>query len=58
MDDGIFLVHHVSNITVRNVVIKESDNGLSIKSWNGGAGSVTGISLGDIQMDNVMIYEL
>ncbi|XP_041001796.1 polygalacturonase At1g48100-like [Juglans microcarpa x Juglans regia] len=44
----------VSNITVRNAVIKESDNGLRIKTWQGGMGSVTGISFENIQMENVM----
>ena len=44
----------VSNITVRNAVIKESDNGLRIKTWQGGTGSVTGIAFDNIQMDNVM----
>ncbi|KAM4116659.1 hypothetical protein ACB094_02G067700 [Castanea mollissima] len=44
----------VSNITVRNAVIKESDNGLRIKTWQGGTGSVTGIAFDNIQMNNVM----
>ncbi|XP_027164520.1 polygalacturonase At1g48100 [Coffea eugenioides] len=43
----------VSNITVRNAIIKDSDNGVRIKTWQGGAGSVTGIYFEDIQMDNV-----
>ncbi|KAK6160943.1 hypothetical protein DH2020_004324 [Rehmannia glutinosa] len=43
----------VSNITVRNAFIKESDNGLRIKTWQGGTGSVTGISFENIQMENV-----
>lgn len=43
----------VSNITVKNVNIKNSDNGLRIKTWQGGTGSVTGISFENIQMDNV-----
>ncbi|CAI9108540.1 OLC1v1008162C1 [Oldenlandia corymbosa var. corymbosa] len=43
----------VSNITVRNAIIKESDNGVRIKTWQGGTGSVTGISFDNIQMDNV-----
>lgn len=43
----------VSNITVRNVIIKDSDNGVRIKTWQGGTGSVTGISFENIQMDNV-----
>ncbi|GMY27997.1 polygalacturonase At1g48100 [Fagus crenata] len=44
----------VSNISVRNAVIKESDNGLRIKTWQGGTGSVTDISFENIQMDNVL----
>ncbi|KAG2726772.1 hypothetical protein I3843_01G124000 [Carya illinoinensis] len=44
----------VSNVTVRNVVIKESDNGLRIKTWQGGTGSVAGVSFENIQMENVM----
>lgn len=43
----------VSNVTVRNVIIKDSDNGVRIKTWQGGTGSVTGISFENIQMDNV-----
>lgn len=43
----------MSNITVRNAVIKESDNGVRIKTWQGGMGSVTGILFENIQMENV-----
>ncbi|KAK0606548.1 hypothetical protein LWI29_000490 [Acer saccharum] len=43
----------VSNITVRNAVIRESDNGLRIKTWQGGTGSVSDISFENIQMENV-----
>ncbi|GMI72180.1 POLYGALACTURONASE INVOLVED IN EXPANSION3 [Hibiscus trionum] len=43
----------VSNITVRNTVIRESDNGVRIKTWQGGTGSVSGISFENIQMENV-----
>ncbi|KVH99771.1 Glycoside hydrolase, family 28 [Cynara cardunculus var. scolymus] len=43
----------VSNITVRNAVIHDSDNGVRIKTWQGGAGSVTGIAFENIQMENV-----
>ncbi|XP_062108871.1 polygalacturonase At1g48100 [Humulus lupulus] len=43
----------VSNIAVRNVVIRESDNGLRIKTWQGGTGSVTGIVFENIEMENV-----
>ncbi|OMO58556.1 Glycoside hydrolase, family 28 [Corchorus olitorius] len=43
----------VSNITVRNAMIRESDNGVRIKTWQGGTGSVSGISFENIQMENV-----
>ncbi|KAK7329614.1 hypothetical protein VNO77_23784 [Canavalia gladiata] len=43
----------VSNLTVRNTIIKESDNGLRIKTWQGGTGSVTGLRFENIQMENV-----
>ncbi|KAF2312700.1 hypothetical protein GH714_039686 [Hevea brasiliensis] len=43
----------VSNITVRNAIIRDSDNGVRIKTWQGGTGSVSGISFQDIQMENV-----
>ncbi|PIN19452.1 Polygalacturonase [Handroanthus impetiginosus] len=43
----------VSNITVRNAIIKDSDNGLRIKTWQGGTGSVSSISFENIQMENV-----
>ncbi|KAB2625126.1 polygalacturonase [Pyrus ussuriensis x Pyrus communis] len=44
----------VSNITVRNSVIRESDNGVRIKTWQGGTGSVSGILFENIQMENVL----
>nr|XP_016481067.1 PREDICTED: polygalacturonase At1g48100-like [Nicotiana tabacum] len=54
---GSLGVHHsqacVSNITVRNTIIRESDNGVRIKTWQGGSGSVTGLSFDTIQMENV-----
>ncbi|KAI3990184.1 hypothetical protein MKX01_029162 [Papaver californicum] len=43
----------VSNITVRNVSMKDSDNGVRIKTWQGGSGSVSGVTFQDIEMDNV-----
>ncbi|KAL9233452.1 hypothetical protein vseg_008452 [Gypsophila vaccaria] len=43
----------VSNITVTNCVIKHSDNGLRIKTWQGGSGSVSAITYDGIQMDTV-----
>lgn len=44
----------VSNLTVSNAVIRESDNGLRIKTWQGGTGSVTGLRFENIQMENVL----
>ncbi|XP_013624098.1 PREDICTED: polygalacturonase At1g48100 [Brassica oleracea var. oleracea] len=43
----------VSNITVRDSFIKFSDNGVRIKTWQGGSGSVSGVTFDNIQMDNV-----
>ncbi|KAJ6816638.1 polygalacturonase [Iris pallida] len=43
----------VSDISVRNAVIKSSDNGLRIKTWQGGTGSVTGIRFEGVYMENV-----
>ncbi|KAJ6718461.1 POLYGALACTURONASE PLANT-LIKE PROTEIN [Salix purpurea] len=43
----------VRNITVRNTLIKESDDGLRIKTWQGGTGSVSDINFENIQMENV-----
>ncbi|KAJ8435749.1 hypothetical protein Cgig2_003171 [Carnegiea gigantea] len=42
----------VSNITVRGAMIKNSDNGVRIKTWQGGSGSVSDIFFEDIQMEN------
>ncbi|KAK1277249.1 Polygalacturonase [Acorus gramineus] len=43
----------VSNVTVTNAVIKSSDNGVRIKTWQGGTGSVSTVTFKDIYMDNV-----
>ncbi|XP_057757621.1 polygalacturonase At1g48100-like [Arachis stenosperma] len=43
----------VSNITVMNTKIRESDNGIRIKTWQGGTGSVTGLRFEKIEMENV-----
>ncbi|XP_021889434.1 polygalacturonase At1g48100 [Carica papaya] len=43
----------VSNITVRNAIIKESDTGLRLKTWQGGSGCVSGLLFENIQMENV-----
>ncbi|KAM3339104.1 hypothetical protein P3S68_031190 [Capsicum galapagoense] len=55
---GILGMHHsqacVSNIMVHNTIIRHSDNGVQIKTWRGGSGSVTGLSFDTIQMENVL----
>ncbi|KAK7284542.1 hypothetical protein RJT34_19289 [Clitoria ternatea] len=43
----------VSNITVRDSYIKVSDNGVRIKTWQGGSGSVSGVTFSNIQMISV-----
>ncbi|XP_057778836.1 polygalacturonase At1g48100-like isoform X2 [Salvia miltiorrhiza] len=43
----------VKNITVRDSVIKQSDNGVRIKTWQGGYGAVTGVSYSNIVMEGV-----
>ncbi|XP_042399054.1 polygalacturonase At1g48100-like isoform X1 [Zingiber officinale] len=43
----------VSNVTVRNAVIRNSDNGVRIKTWQGGMGAVSGISFDTVYMENV-----
>ncbi|TVU21305.1 hypothetical protein EJB05_30933, partial [Eragrostis curvula] len=43
----------VANITVRNAVIRRSDNGVRIKTWQGGSGSVSGVSFENVRMDAV-----
>jgi hypothetical protein len=43
----------VSNVTVRNARIVDSDNGLRIKTWQGGAGSVSAVEFAGVRMENV-----
>ncbi|KAG8045295.1 hypothetical protein GUJ93_ZPchr0008g12607 [Zizania palustris] len=43
----------VANVTVRNSVIRHSDNGLRIKTWQGGSGSVSGVAFDNVRMDAV-----
>jgi hypothetical protein len=43
----------VSNVTVRNVRILDSDNGVRIKTWQGGAGAVSAVEFAGVQMQNV-----
>ncbi|KAL5060735.1 hypothetical protein RYX36_032339 [Vicia faba] len=43
----------VSNITVRDSIIKMSDNGVRIKTWQGGSGTVSGVTFNNINMISV-----
>ncbi|KAI9071396.1 hypothetical protein K1719_037026 [Acacia pycnantha] len=43
----------VSNIRVTESVIKHSDNGVRIKTWQGGAGAVSNVTFSNIYMDTV-----
>ncbi|KAL4564623.1 hypothetical protein LXL04_028690 [Taraxacum kok-saghyz] len=43
----------VSNISVMDSVIKHSDNGVRIKTWQGGLGSVSNVRFINIHMDTV-----
>ncbi|XP_077239841.1 polygalacturonase At1g48100-like isoform X2 [Tasmannia lanceolata] len=43
----------VSNISVSNSIIRHSDNGVRIKTWQGGSGSVSMVTFKDIYMDKV-----
>ncbi|PWZ12201.1 Polygalacturonase [Zea mays] len=43
----------VANVTVRNAVIRHSDNGVRIKTWQGGSGAVSSVSFENVRMDAV-----
>ncbi|MED6168588.1 hypothetical protein PIB30_012857 [Stylosanthes scabra] len=43
----------VSNITVRDSFMQMTENGVRIKTWQGGSGSVSGITFSNIHMENV-----
>ncbi|KAK9090399.1 hypothetical protein Sjap_023576 [Stephania japonica] len=43
----------VSNITVRDVVMHNTMNGVRIKTWQGGSGSVQGVLFSNIQVSEV-----
>jgi hypothetical protein len=43
----------VSNVTVRNVRIVDSDNGVRIKTWQSGAGAVSAVEFAGVTMQNV-----
>ncbi|POO02915.1 Glycoside hydrolase [Trema orientale] len=43
----------VSNIRVSDSIIKNSDNGVRIKTWQGGSGAVSRVTFHNIHMDSV-----
>ncbi|KAK8529437.1 hypothetical protein V6N12_060219 [Hibiscus sabdariffa] len=45
----------VSNITVRDVVMRNTMNGVRIKTWQGGSGSVQGVLFSNIQVSEVQL---
>ncbi|KAH6801940.1 Pectin lyase-like superfamily protein [Perilla frutescens var. frutescens] len=45
----------VSNITVRDVVMHNTMNGVRIKTWQGGSGSVQGVQFSNIQVSGVQL---
>uniref|UniRef100_A0A7N1A708 Polygalacturonase n=1 Tax=Kalanchoe fedtschenkoi TaxID=63787 RepID=A0A7N1A708_KALFE len=45
----------VSNITVRDVIMHNTMNGVRIKTWQGGSGSVKGVLFSNIQVSEVQL---
>ncbi|KAL6505534.1 hypothetical protein OROHE_022913 [Orobanche hederae] len=45
----------VSNVTVRDVVMHNTMNGVRIKTWQGGSGSVQGVQFSNIQVSDVQL---
>ncbi|CAI9289020.1 unnamed protein product [Lactuca saligna] len=45
----------VSNVTVRDVMMTNTMNGVRIKTWQGGSGSVQGIMFSNIQVSEVQL---
>ncbi|XP_041013113.1 polygalacturonase At1g48100-like isoform X1 [Juglans microcarpa x Juglans regia] len=45
----------VSNITVRDITMQNTMNGVRIKTWQGGSGSVQGVLFSNIQVSEVQI---
>ncbi|KNA19601.1 hypothetical protein SOVF_059980 [Spinacia oleracea] len=43
----------VHNVTVRDSLMRETSNGVRIKTWQGGSGAVSGITFDNIRMDSV-----
>ncbi|KAA8533157.1 hypothetical protein F0562_033310 [Nyssa sinensis] len=45
----------VSNITVRDIIMHNTMNGVRIKTWQGGSGSVQGVLFSNIQVSEVQL---
>ncbi|XP_022726620.1 polygalacturonase At1g48100-like isoform X2 [Durio zibethinus] len=45
----------VSNITVRDIIMRNTMNGVRIKTWQGGSGSVQGVLFSNIQVSEVQL---
>ncbi|KAE8023478.1 hypothetical protein FH972_009168 [Carpinus fangiana] len=45
----------VSNITIRDVIMHNTMNGVRIKTWQGGSGSVQGVLFSNIQVSEVQL---
>ncbi|KAK6117929.1 hypothetical protein DH2020_048334 [Rehmannia glutinosa] len=45
----------VSNITVRDIIMHNTMNGVRIKTWQGGSGSVQGVQFSNIQVSEVQL---
>nr|GMD98798.1 polygalacturonase At1g48100-like [Ipomoea batatas] len=45
----------VSNITVRDIIMQNTMNGVRIKTWQGGLGSVQGVLFSNIQVSEVQL---
>ncbi|KAK6116522.1 hypothetical protein DH2020_049727 [Rehmannia glutinosa] len=45
----------VSNITVRDIMMHNTMNGVRIKTWQGGSGSVQGVQFSNIQVSQVQL---
>lgn len=45
----------VSNITVRDVILQHTMNGVRIKTWQGGSGFVQGVQFSNIQVSEVQL---
>ncbi|KAM1082592.1 hypothetical protein EV2_021816 [Malus domestica] len=45
----------VSNITVRDIIMHNTMNGVRVKTWQGGSGSVQGVMFSNIQVSEVQL---